>query len=68
MAEEPKTRPEKDDRWGVGQMADGSIPSFTPEQAAALRGERDAEEEAFDEGEDEEDFDDIDDPLPNEGD
>jgi hypothetical protein len=34
-------------KWAPGQMADGSISIFTPDEAAKLMGERDADEEAF---------------------
>lgn len=62
MADDPKTRPEDEDKWGVGQLDDGTIQSFTQEEAARLKGERDAEEDAFDD----DDFSDIDDPIPEE--
>jgi hypothetical protein len=53
--------------------SDGKVVSYTPEEAAKLQGERDAEEEAFGEllgdehfEEDLEDLSDLDDPLPGE--
>lgn len=58
-------------KWAPGQNADGSISIHTPEEAAKLVGERDADEEAFEDmlsGLDAEsdDFSDLDDPLPDE--
>lgn len=44
MAKEPK-------EFGMGQLADGSIPVYTPQQAKKLMEQRDAEE-ANDEGAD----------------
>jgi hypothetical protein len=38
----------KNDNWGVGQMADGSINIMTEEEARIARAERDAEEEVWD--------------------
>jgi len=45
-----KTDPEDTEgksKWAPGQMADGSISIFTQDEAAKLVGERNADEEAF---------------------
>lgn len=63
-------RPASEDNWGIGQRADGSIPSVEDFPESVTR--RDADEAAFDEmmdGEspeeiEDDDLSDLDDPLP----
>lgn len=38
----------ENDNWGVGQMADGKVPVYTPEQARQMIAERDADEVSTD--------------------
>lgn len=51
MAKKPKDQitgaDRANDNWGVGQNADGSIASYTPEEAGKLLAQRNADEEAF---------------------
>lgn len=49
-------------KWAPGEMADGTIPVLTPDEAAKLIGERNADEEAFNAllGEDEPDLSTVD--------
>lgn len=49
----------ENDNWAPGQLADGSIPVMTPDEAAAALGEREAYEQAFDAMLDDDDIDDI---------
>jgi hypothetical protein len=42
-------RPMSEDPWAVGQLDDGSIPSYTEEEARRLSILRDADQAAFDE-------------------
>lgn len=47
MAKDPINTEREDDKWGVGQQADGSINVMTVEEARANKIQRDAEERAF---------------------
>ena len=58
MAKKPQDV-RKDDNWGVGQMADGSINIMTEDEAIKARAARDAEDEAFSVEMTDEDLDDI---------
>lgn len=60
--------PREGDDWAVGEMTDGTVDSMTEDEARLAAAERDAYDAAFDElldDDEEDDFSDLDDPLPD---
>lgn len=45
---DPIDGPREDDRWGVGETADGEVDVMTVDEALKRLGQRQADEEAFD--------------------